>query len=121
MKLFTKEVMDRLEKQGNTRSKKPEEIMVVAKFFNPAGVGTWYVYDYYRPEDGGELREDGTPEIFTAFANLNDPLCAECGDVSTEELESFKGRFGLGIEREIGFKPRPLHEIIDKIKSGGHV
>lgn len=121
MKLFTKGIIDALAKQGDTRNMSAEDITVVAKFFNPVGAGSWYIYDYYRVEDGGEVREDGTPEIFTAFANLNDPMCAECGDVSLAELEALRLPMGLGIERDIHFKPMPLQEVIDKIKAGGHV
>jgi hypothetical protein len=58
-----------------------------------------------------------------AFVNLGDRDCAECGRVSMSELQAFRGRFGLKIERDMHFKPLSisLQEVIDKIKSGGHV
>jgi len=38
---------------------------------------------------------------------------AELGTFSLDELQSYKGRFGLGIERDLHFKARTLKEVID--------
>jgi hypothetical protein len=50
-------------------------------------------------------------------------MFAECGTVSMSELMAFKGRFGLGIERDMHFKPlsMSLEEVMNKVKSGQHV
>lgn len=111
MKLLTKEILNAFKKQGDTSEKTAEKIKVIAKFFNPTGAGTWYLYEY-----------DGY-DIFWCFANLGDRDCAECGTVSLSELKTFRGRFGLGIERDMSFPigRYTLQEIIDKIKQGEHV
>ena len=38
---------------------------------------------------------------------------AELGTFSLDELQSFKGKFGLGIERDLHFKERTLKEVMD--------
>jgi len=81
------------------------------KPFNPTGAGTWYLYE----KDGDD--------IYWGFVNLGDSEMAECGTVSMQELMAYRGRFGLGIERDMSFEPlsMSLKEVIETIKSGGHV
>jgi hypothetical protein len=111
MKILTQEILNAFAKQGNTSEKSAKDIKIVLKLFNPTGAGTWYIYE----------KEDD--DIYWCFANLGDPECAECGTVSMSELMAFRGRFGLGIERDMHFKPLSisLAEVINIIKSGGHV
>lgn len=90
------------ETQGDTSQKHAEDIQVIAKFFNPTGVGNWFATEY-----------DPVDRIFFGYANLGDPVMAELGTFSLDELESFKGKFGLGIERDLHFKARTLKEVID--------
>ena len=111
MKLFTKEILNAFQKQGDTSEMGTDEIKIVAKLFNPCGAGTWYLYE--------KMDED----IFWCFANLGDSQLAECGTVSLSELMSLRLPFGLKIERDMHFKPLSitLEEVINKIKSGGHI
>jgi len=111
MKIITKEIEQAFAKQGYCGNKPLSEIKIVMKLFNPTGVGTWYLYE----------KED--EDIYWGFVNLNDPMCAECGTVSMTELINYRGRFGLGIERDMSFKPlsMSLEDVMNKIKSGGHV
>ena len=95
---------------GTTAETPTEEIMVICKWFNPSGSGTWYLY---------EMEED--EEIFWCYANLGDPRFAECGTVSFTELAEFEGMFGLHIERDIHFKPMKLKEIMDAVEAGKHI
>jgi hypothetical protein len=83
----------------------------VMKLFNPTGAGTWYLYE----------KEDD--DIYWAFVNLGDIDNAECGTVSMTELMNFRGRFGLGIERDKFFEPlsMTLEEVRNIVESGGHV
>lgn len=127
-KLITKEIERLLKKQGDTSQMSPDKIQVVAKFFG--GACTWYLYDWDRdtcgPDfegfEGYPLRTDGLPERLWVFANLGDPMCAECGTVLLSELESIRFKpFNLPIERDIRFSPMPLSEVIRIIKGGGHV
>ena len=111
MKIITKEIEDAFKKQGDTSEMETADIKIVMKLFNPSGVGTWYIYD----------KEDN--DVFWCYANLNDPEMAECGTVSMDELLSYRGPYGLGIERDINFKPlsKSLAEVIKIVESGGHV
>ena len=111
MKILTKEVLDAFAKQGRTGNKSAKDIKIVMKLFNPSGAGTWYLYE----------KEDD--DIYWGYVNLGDIDCAECGTVSMNELMAFRGRFGLGIERDMHFKPlsMSLEEVINIVKSGGHV
>jgi hypothetical protein len=90
MKLMTKEIENKFKKVG--RQDRPDPL-IIAKFFYPAGASTWYATEY-DPQD----------RIFFGFADpLGDPSCAEWGSFSLDELEAFRGHFGLGIERDIYF------------------
>jgi hypothetical protein len=111
MKILTKEVLSAFARQGKTGNKSAKDIRIVLKLFNPTGAGTWYLYE----------KEDD--DIYWCFANLGDPEMAECGTVSMSELMAFRGRFNLGIERDMHFKPlsRSLEDVINTVKSGGHV
>jgi hypothetical protein len=111
MKILTKAILDAFAKQGHTGNKSAKDIKIVMKLFNPTGAGTWYLYE----------KEDD--DIYWCFANLGDVECAECGTVSMSELMAFKGRFGLGIERDMHFEPlsMSLEEVMNKVKSGQHV
>ena len=77
--------------------------------FYPIGAGSWYFY---------EMIDENT---YMCFANLGDPQMAECGSVSISELQNLTLQFGLTIERDIYFGDHSLQEVIDIVKSGGHV
>lgn len=109
MELLTKEIEAKFAKVGYQGDKSVEEINVICKWFNPMGAGTWYAYE--RLDD----------DVFMCFANLDDPDMAELGTVSIGELRSLELPFGMGIERDRSFRPIKLSDVIDKIKSGGHV
>ena len=101
MKLLTKEILDRLPNNDDTAELGIDELTVQVKFFNPTGGGTWYVYSY-----------DPDERIGYALCDLDFP---ELGAFSMDELESYRGRFGLGIERDMHYSPRPLREVMDKV------
>ena len=111
MKILTKEVLDAFAKQGKTGNKSAKDIKIVLKLFNPTGAGTWYLYE----------KEDD--DIYWGFVNLGDSEMSECGTVSMSELMAYRGTFGLGIERDMHFKPlsMSLQEVQRIVKSGGHV
>lgn len=95
MKLLTAKQLEKLisnhRAQDGTKTFNAE-----VKLFNPTGIGTWYL---------SEL----DPDTNTAFG-----LCClhekEYGSVSLDELQEFRGRFGLPIERDRWFKPKTLEE-----------
>jgi len=111
MKIITKEIADAFKKQGYTGDKEAKDIKIVLKLFNPCGAGTWYLYE----------KED--EDTYMCFANLGDPMFAECGSVSMSELMSLRLPFGLHIERDMHFKPlsMSLEEVMSKVKNGQHV
>jgi hypothetical protein len=66
------------------------------KFFDPTGSLTWYATEF----DGDDL-----------FFGWVDGPYPELGYFSLTELRRVRGRFGLGIERDRHFSPRPLSEV----------
>lgn len=105
VKLVTKEIEEMFKKIGSQENN-PDPIVVV-KFFNPAGPGTWYATEY-RPKD----RE------FFGFVSLFGDECDEWGSFSLDELQSVKGMFGLGIERDLYFEPQPISKVCPKAIGG---
>ena len=104
MKLITKEVMDRLPKLYSQDGKKPEDVKVIVKFFQPWGKWTWYATE-------GDVQEDGDIEFF----GLVDGHEKELGYFHLNELKSFKGPLGLGIERDMHFGfDHTLMEVMEK-------
>lgn len=101
MKLMTSKIRKRFKKQGDTSEKSADEIKIIVKYFNPTGVGTWFCFEY----DGKDTLQ--------CFANLGDDTFAETGTVSLKELKSFKGAFGLGVERDLYFGKHTLKEVQD--------
>ena len=63
MKLLTKELINRFAQVG--RQEDVMDPLVIAKFFNPTGAGTWYATEYY-PESKtffGFVSIFGEPEL----------------------------------------------------------
>ena len=92
MELMTPELRETLLANGRTPDR---DLPPAAKFFNPSGSGTWLVVDA-DPEDNDILHcltdlGFGTPEL---------------GSVRLSELQSYEGPFGLGIERDLYFRPK---------------
>ncbi len=88
MQLMTKGLEARFASIGSQEGN--EDPIVVAKFFNPAGAGTWYATEYI-PEE----------RVFFGYASIFGDECDEWGNFSLEELESIKGFGGLGVERDL--------------------
>lgn len=97
MKLMTKELDKRFKKIGSQDGDKNP--IVVAKFFNPTGAGTWYAIEY-----------DTNDEIFFGFVSIFGDHNDEWGSFSLKELEDFKGSLGLGIERDINCGEKRISE-----------
>jgi hypothetical protein len=105
MKLFTKEVDKQLFAQYPKGSDLDNQ-MVVAKIFNPYGRGVWYLLNS-DPED---------PDYIWAIVDLFEP---DMGSVSRSELQTVKvPPFGLGLERDIYFSPKPAKEVFEGIMRG---
>jgi len=92
MKLLTKEIEKKIPPLYSTEHVATEEKTVAVKFFNPTGSGTWYVVE-------GEKLEDGDWRFF----GLVDLFEKEWGYFMLSELQSVRGQWGLGIERDRHF------------------
>ena len=101
MKLMTKELEQRFAQVGSQGD--VEDPLIIAKFFNPTGAGTWYATEY----DPGTCTFFGYVSI---FGDCND----EWGYFSLEEIESYRGRFNLGIERDLYFGEKRFSQVIQK-------
>ena len=103
MKLLTKGLLERFAKVG--RQEETADPIVVAKFFNPTGAGTWYATEY-----------DPEEKIFFGYVSIFGDWNDEWGSFSLEELESYQGKFGLGIERDIYFGEKKVSEVVPSAK-----
>lgn len=99
MKLLTQELMKRFNEVGSQEDKK--DPLVIAKFFNPTGIGTWYATEY-----------DECHQEFFGYVSLFGDHNDEWGYFSLRELESYKGAFGLGIERDLYFQEQKFSEVV---------
>jgi hypothetical protein len=96
MKLMTKALEKQFAKTGNQEHEKNP--LVIAKFFLPAGGATWYATEW-DPE---------TNHIFGFVTGLDHD---EWGYTDLTELAQVRGPFGLGIERDLYFDPKPADQI----------
>ena len=103
MKLLTKELLARFTKVG--RQENSCDPIVVAKFFNPTGAGTWYATEY-----DPELKE------FFGYVSIFGDWNDEWGSFSLTELESYRGQFGVGIERDLYFDEKRISEVVPSAK-----
>ena len=101
MKLITKKLEKRFAQVG--RQENVKDPLIIAKFFNPAGAGTWYVTEY-----------DPKSRVFFGYVSIFGDWNDEWGSFSLDELQAYKGRFGLGIERDLYFKEQPASIVITK-------
>jgi len=92
MELVTPELREVLLANGRTPDSDPVPPL---KLFNPTGAGTWLVTEL-DPDD---------PSVAFGLADLGFG-CPELGSFSLDELRSFQGPFGLGIERDLWFEGR---------------
>ena len=93
MKLLTSKQRERLLANG---AQPGADHKPVVKLFNPTGAGTWLLTEL-DPEFPGEIAF-GLADLGMGFPEL--------GDIGLLELFEFRGRFGLGIERDLHFRPK---------------
>ena len=99
MKLLTKALRQKLLANGAKRA----DHRPVVKWFYPCGAATWLASEL-DPED---------PDIAHCLADLGMGH-PEIGSVRISELAAFRGRFGLGIERDLHFRPKHALSIYAK-------
>ena len=106
MQLLTEELRKQLQAQFPMGS--DMEQMVVAKLFDPCGSWDWYL-----------LNQD--PEDHTYLYGIVKGFETEMGSIYLPELEEYKGQLGIGIERDLSFKPIKASELWKKLMDGEHV
>lgn len=92
MQLITKSIENKLKKHPLRSQENVENPKIIAKFFNPCGIGTWYITE-------GEQRPDGDWLLF----GLCCLQCAELGYVLLSDLQKQRMPYGLTIERDRHF------------------
>lgn len=101
MKLLTKQLLNRFEQIG--RQEFSPDPIVVAKYFNPTGAGTWLATEYEPSE-----------KMFFGYVSIFGDWNDEWGSFSLAELENYRGKFGLGIERDLYFEEQPISQVMPK-------
>jgi len=96
MKLLTKEILNQVPRLY-AQDGKGDAAMVYAKFFDPCGSFTWFMTEY----------DPDTGEAFGLVVGHE----TELGYFSMNELQSYRGRLGIGIERDMSFRPKTLGEV----------
>ncbi len=102
MRLMTKQLEKRFAEVGNQGEL--EDPVVIAKFFNPCGAGTWYATEY-----------DPKAKVFFGYVSIFGDWNDEWGYFAIEELEAYKGPFGLGVERDLFFDEKPFSQVVTKV------
>lgn len=99
MRLMTPELEKRFAEIGSQSD--IADPVIVAKFFNPTGGGTWYATEY-----------DPKSKIFFGYVSIFGDWNDEWGYFSLAELEFFVGSFGVGIERDLFWTEQKASAVI---------
>ena len=97
MKLLSEDIAKTLPKLYE-QDNKGDDAVAYVKFFDPCSQWTWYAMEF-----------DGNDICFGLVVGFE----TELGYFSLRELEGVRNRLGLGIERDLYFKPRTLKELKD--------
>jgi hypothetical protein len=104
MKLLTKAIRSKLPPLGSTDHLPHEQVIVRTKFFTPDSNWTWFATEF-----------DGEDTFFGLVAGFE----VEMGYFSLSELETVRGPWGLSIERDLWFEPRPLSQLPEYARWAG--
>jgi hypothetical protein len=123
MKLLTKKLTRSIPALGSQGEVENPTCWV--KFFSPTGSWQWFVIEASAVlQDGTEVPVSG---IDVDSPDVRDIICfglvngfeVELGEFSMNELKSVKGPLGLGIERDAGWRSRPLLEVRSQLAEKG--
>ena len=105
MKLITKEISKKAQAAfGVYSTTEFAEQEVIAKFFDPAGSWTWYLLNQ-NPQDTDYLW------------GIVDGFEVEVGSFSLSELQTARNHLGIGIERDLYFKPTNAKQLLDSLNA----
>ena len=99
MRLMTKTLAKRFAQIGTQENS--NDPIIVAHFFNPTGSGDWWATEY-----------DPVNKTIFGYASIFNDWCDEWGYTSLEELDAYKGRLGLGIERDLYWTEKRASKVI---------
>jgi hypothetical protein len=94
MQLLTKAIRESL--PSLYASERDADPLVQVKYFDPCSSWAWYAIEF----DGEDT-----------FFGLVEGHEREMGYFSLRELQTFRGRLGVGIERDLYFEPCPLSQL----------
>ncbi|WGV29034.1 DUF2958 domain-containing protein [Halotia branconii] len=94
MELLTAEIRAQL--PALYAQEKIADPIAYVKFFNPTSDWTWYATEF-----------DGEDTFFGLVQGFE----SELGYFSLSELQEYCGALGIGIERDLQFKPTPLSQL----------
>src|SRR4051794_8588929 len=97
MTLLTAEIRNKLPKLYATENVDLPDKQVIAKFFDPGSAWTWLVVE-------GTFDHEDAPGDWLFFGLVVGQE-SEWGYFRLSELAGYRGRFGLGIERDLHFTP----------------
>jgi|TARA_R100001129_G_scaffold180590_1_gene158807 hypothetical protein len=98
MQLMTKQIEKKAAKYPiYSQDEKGLDAEIIVKFFDPTSNWTWYATEY-----------DPINKIFMGYVSGFEN---EFGSFSLTELQSIKGRLGLGIERDRYFENKKVKDI----------
>lgn len=76
---------------------------MIARFFNPVGMGNWYATEY-NPET----------KLFFGYVSLFGDHNDEWGSFALSDLEEYRGAMGMKIERDQYSKEELISKVIPK-------
>ena len=107
MRLITKELEEKIKQFPlGCQDEKLGRAEVIVKFFNPTGIGTWYITE-------GEKIGSSDYELF-GYCHLGDDDFAEFGTIYLSELENLKLPMGMSIEQDL-YIPKGIN-LIEALK-----
>lgn len=117
MKLLTKEIIKNIPPLYATDGVDPTKKIAYIKFFNPQGSGTWFIFEanaYTRDARQIPLKDadlDDVEDVMFFGYIVGAGQTQELGYFCLSELAGFKGRLGLGIERDMSYRPKSLADL----------
>lgn len=94
MELIPKEIKEQIPKLYETEDHK-DPIVYVKLFLDG---WTWYITELSMDDD-------------ICFGYVISPFESELGYFSLAEIQEVKGSLGIGVERDLSFKPQPLSQL----------
>lgn len=103
MRLLDEALIKRFAEVGS--QEEVRDPLIIAKFFNPTGAGTWYATEY-----------DPIRKEFFGYVSIFGGGMDEWGYFSLDELMQYRGPYGIGIERDLYWDEIRASQVYPKIR-----